>query len=108
MSYLAEDGPHVDPTTDPAEVSGLTVESGIAPISTYGKWLVEQRRNSTTPALGAPEIAPQESPDSGGGAGSTDAGALSSTSGEYTSGEAPEPGGELDEAMNGEAQFLMP
>ena len=57
------------------------------------------------PALGAPEFAPPESPDSGGSAGSTDTGALSSTSAEGTSDEAPEPGDELDETMNDEVNI---
>ena len=71
--------------------------------SIYGKQLVERQRQKTVPVLGAPEFAPQESPDSDGSTGSTDTGALSSTSVEDTSAEEPEPGGDLDETMNDEA-----
>ena len=52
------------------------------------------------PALGAPEVVPQDSPDSCGSAGRTDTGAPSSNAVEGTPGEAPEPGEDIDEATN--------
>ena len=69
------------------------------------KQRIGQHRQTTMPVFGAPEAVTQESPDAGGSAGSTDTAASSSSSAEDAPGEAPEPGGDNDEAMSGEVQI---
>ena len=82
VSYLGGDGPHTDPTIYTDAIYGLTVNGGIASFCICGKRLIEQRRNTTMIALGAPESDPRESPDSGVSTGSTDTGASIFTSAE--------------------------
>ena len=92
MSYLKGDASHGGPTIDPAGISSLATNNGIALFSAYGGQLVGRRRNTAAPAVGASEIAPHEYPDSGGSTWRAYAGVLGPASAGDTSADAPEPG----------------